>query len=72
MPVDQYQREINYLRISRTDHCNLRCVYCMPINGLKCFPREELLTPSEIADGGNGGLKGPCCGLDAVVAGIIY
>ena len=50
MPLDQYQREINYLRISLTDHCNLRCVYCMPINGLKFLPREELLTPSEIAD----------------------
>ena len=50
MPLDQYQREINYLRISLTDHCNLRCVYCMPLNGLKFFPSEELLTPSEIAE----------------------
>jgi len=49
MPLDQYQREINYLRISLTDHCNLRCVYCMPINGLQFFPREELLEPGEIA-----------------------
>ena len=49
MPLDQYQREIDYLRISLTDHCNLRCVYCMPINGLQFFPREELLEPAEIA-----------------------
>ena len=50
MPLDQYQREINYLRISVTDHCNLRCVYCMPLNGLKFLPQEDLLTASEIAD----------------------
>ena len=49
MPFDQYQRDINYLRISLTDHCNLRCVYCMPINGLYFFPREHLLTPAEIS-----------------------
>lgn len=50
MPRDQFQREIDYLRISLTDQCNLRCVYCMPINGLQFFSQEELLTPSEIAD----------------------
>ena len=50
MLLDQYQRLIDYLRISLTDRCNLRCVYCMPIIGLKFFPREELLTPLEIAD----------------------
>ena len=50
MPLDQYHREINYLRISLTDHCNLRCVYCMPINGLRFLPVEDLLTPAEIAD----------------------
>src|SRR5713226_2382959 len=49
MPLDQYQREINYLRISLTDHCNLRCVYCMPVNGLRFLPTEDLLTPAEIA-----------------------
>ena len=49
MPLDQYQREINYLRISLTDHCNLRCVYCMPINGLRFLAPEDLLTPEEIA-----------------------
>ena len=49
MPLDQYQREINYLRISLTDHCNLRCVYCMPINGLTYLPTDQLLTAAEIA-----------------------
>src|SRR5258706_15812879 len=49
MPLDQYQREINYLRISLTDHCNLRCVYCMPVNGLKYLATPDLLTPAEIA-----------------------
>ena len=49
MPLDQYQREINYLRISVTDNCNLRCVYCMPVNGLQFLPRADLLTPEEIA-----------------------
>lgn len=49
MPFDSYQRDINYLRISVTDHCNLRCVYCMPVNGLHFLPREHLLTPEEIA-----------------------
>jgi cyclic pyranopterin phosphate synthase len=45
---DSYGREINYLRISITDHCNLRCVYCMPMDGLTFVPGEELLTPEEI------------------------
>src|SRR3990170_1195413 len=49
MPFDQYQREINYLRISVIDRCNLRCVYCMPLNGLQFLPRQDLLTPGEIA-----------------------
>jgi len=49
MPLDQYQRDLNYLRISLTDNCNLRCVYCMPLNGLALLPREHLLRPAEIA-----------------------
>jgi len=48
MPLDQYRREINYLRISLTDHCNLRCVYCMPVNGLHFLSAQDLLTPAEI------------------------
>src|SRR3972149_11924236 len=50
MPLDQFQREIDYLRISLTDRCNLRCVYCMPINGLTFLPRQELLSAEEIAE----------------------
>lgn len=45
---DSYGREINYLRISLTDRCNLRCVYCMPMHGLSFVPNEELLTAEEL------------------------
>jgi GTP 3',8-cyclase len=48
MPRDSFNREINYLRISVTDRCNLRCVYCMPLEGLRFLPNPELLTPLEI------------------------
>ena len=45
---DSYGREINYLRISLTDRCNLRCVYCMPMHGLIFVAGEELLTVDEL------------------------
>lgn len=45
---DRYGREINYLRISLTDRCNLRCVYCMPMHGLTFVPNDELLTAHEL------------------------
>jgi cyclic pyranopterin phosphate synthase len=48
MPRDRFGREIDYLRISVIDHCNLRCVYCMPIRGLTFVPSEELLTAAEL------------------------
>src|SRR5689334_5643155 len=48
MPRDSFNREINYLRISVIDNCNLRCVYCMPLQGLQFLPKPELLTPQEI------------------------
>lgn len=48
MPKDGYGRDINYLRISVTDHCNLRCVYCMPLTGLTFAPHEDRLTAGEI------------------------
>ncbi len=48
MPTDAFQREINYLRISLTDRCNLRCVYCMPLDGVRYTPDEALLTAAEI------------------------
>lgn len=46
--TDGYQRRIDYLRISVTDRCNLKCIYCMPDGGLACMRREEVLTTSEI------------------------
>jgi cyclic pyranopterin phosphate synthase len=48
MPRDRFGREIDYLRISLIDHCNLRCVYCMPLRGLSFVPSPELLTAEEI------------------------
>jgi cyclic pyranopterin phosphate synthase len=48
MPRDRFGRDINYLRISLIDHCNLRCVYCMPLRGLTFIPSPELLTAVEI------------------------
>ena len=47
--IDQFGRRVEYLRISVTDKCNLRCVYCMPMEGLPWLKREELLTYEEIA-----------------------
>ena len=46
---DTYQRNINYLRISVTDKCNLRCVYCMPEGGIEQVRHEEILRLEEIA-----------------------
>jgi cyclic pyranopterin phosphate synthase len=48
VPHDRFGREIDYLRISVIDHCNLRCVYCMPLRGLTFVPSPELLTAEEI------------------------
>lgn len=45
---DSYQRRINYLRISVTDRCNLRCVYCMPSEGIKLLSHEDILSYDEI------------------------
>lgn len=47
MSVDRFGRNINYLRISLTDKCNLRCVYCMP-EDMTFRPRAELLQDDEI------------------------
>ncbi len=47
--LDGFGRAIEYLRISVTDKCNLRCVYCMPLQGLDWLRREQLLTYEEIA-----------------------
>jgi GTP 3',8-cyclase len=47
---DGFGRRIEYLRISVTDKCNLRCVYCMPEEGLPWLKRESLLSYEEIAE----------------------
>jgi len=47
--MDLYGREIEYMRISVTDRCNLRCRYCMP-NGVDCVPMSEILTFEEITE----------------------
>lgn len=46
--VDRYQRVINYLRISVTDRCNLRCLYCMPEEGLPLKDQNEILSYEEL------------------------
>lgn len=46
--IDKYGRKINYLRVSITDRCNLRCVYCMPAGGIKLFAPENILSYEEI------------------------
>lgn len=47
---DQFNRKINYLRISVTDRCNLRCRYCMPEEGVKLLPHQDILSFDEIVD----------------------
>lgn len=47
--ADHFNRPITYLRVSVTDKCNLRCVYCMPEEGLPWLQRSEILTYEEIA-----------------------
>lgn len=47
---DQFGRSIEYLRISVTDRCNFRCVYCMPEQGLAWLPKQEILSYEEITE----------------------
>jgi cyclic pyranopterin phosphate synthase len=49
-PRDQFGRVIDYLRISVTDRCNLRCVYCMPLSKKDLPERPEVLTAAEIEE----------------------
>ena len=49
MGIDQHGRKIDYLRISITDRCNLRCLYCMPEEGVPWRPHDAMLTLEEIA-----------------------
>ena len=45
---DSFGRAVDYLRLSVTDRCNLRCVYCMPAEGIPLKPMEEILTYDEL------------------------
>lgn len=46
--IDPYSRHIDYLRLAVTDRCNLRCVYCMPPEGIPHLRHEEILTYEEM------------------------
>jgi cyclic pyranopterin phosphate synthase len=46
---DSFGRSIEYLRISVTDRCNFRCLYCMPLEGLEWLPKSDILSYEEIA-----------------------
>lgn len=47
---DNYNRRINYLRISVTDRCNLRCLYCMPAEGFEMLQHADILSFEEITE----------------------
>ncbi|MBK6488827.1 MAG: GTP 3',8-cyclase MoaA [Gemmatimonadetes bacterium] len=47
---DQFGRGIEYLRISVTDRCNFRCLYCMPLEGMQWLAKRDILSYEEIAD----------------------
>lgn len=46
--IDKHGRQITYLRLAVTDRCNLRCQYCMPVQGIDIVERKELLTYKEM------------------------
>ena len=46
--IDRSKRVINYLRLSVTDRCNLRCTYCMPEEGIQFVPHSDILTYEEM------------------------
>jgi len=48
--IDRFGRKITYLRVSVTDRCNLRCIYCMPVEGLKLLRHEDILSFEEIVE----------------------
>ena len=47
---DAYGRTIDYLRVSVTDRCNLRCRYCMPESGVPMLSHDQILTYDEILE----------------------
>ena len=48
--LDQYGRKIDYLRVSVTDRCNLRCRYCMPEDGIQLLNHGDILSFEEITE----------------------
>ena len=46
---DSHGRVIDYMRISLTDRCNYRCIYCMPADGVARLAHDELLSAEQIA-----------------------
>ena len=54
--VDRFGRTVNYIRLSVTDRCDLRCVYCMP-EKMKFVPRTQLLTLEEMENIGRAFVK---------------
>jgi cyclic pyranopterin phosphate synthase len=46
--IDNFGRQIEYIRLAVTDRCNLRCQYCMPAHGIEIAPRADLLTFKEM------------------------
>ena len=48
--TDSYNRTIDYLRLSVTDRCNLRCIYCMPEGGVELMGHDEILAYDEIVE----------------------
>ena len=45
---DNNNRTVSYLRLSVTDRCNLRCIYCMPQEGVQFLPHSEILSYEEM------------------------
>jgi len=48
--LDRYNRKINYLRVSVTDRCNLRCTYCMPAEGIQLLDHRDIISYEEILE----------------------
>lgn len=61
--IDQWGRKVNYMRVSVTDRCNFRCVYCMPLQGVQLRPRDEYLSYDELLRVIEGGLA---LGIDRI------
>ena len=46
--TDRFGRTFNYLRLAVNEHCNLRCIYCMPEEGINFLDQGKILTTNEI------------------------